>query len=65
MSSKDVYNPDPEYKLKVTVAGMPEPCYDQVNFNNFKIGSTYTGKKQPELVNGGVILVPVDFTIKK
>lgn len=65
MSTKDVYNPDPEYKLKVTVAGMPEPCYEQVTFNNFKIGAVYTGKKQPELVNGGVILVNVDFTINK
>ena len=65
MSTKDVYNSNPEYKLKVTVAGMPEPCYEQVTFNNFKIGSTYTGKKQPELVNGGVILVNVDFTIQK
>lgn len=65
MSTEDVYNPEPEYKIKVTVAGMPEQCYEQVNFNNFKIGTSYTGKKQPELVNGGVILVPVDFTIKK
>jgi hypothetical protein len=65
MSSEDVTNPNPDYKLKVTVAGMPEPCYEQVTFDNFKIGAVYTGKKQPELVNGGVILVNVDFTINK
>lgn len=61
----DVYNDNAEYGLKVTVAGMPEICHEQVNFKNFKIGATYTGKKQPELVNGGVILVDIDFTIKK
>lgn len=61
----DVNNPNAEYKLKVTVAGMPEICHEQVNFKNFKIGATYTGKKQPELVKGGVILVDIDFTIKK
>lgn len=62
-STEDVYNPDPDYQKKVTVAGMPEQCYDQVNFDNFKIGATYTGKKQPQIVKGGVILVDVDFTI--
>lgn len=61
----DVYNDNAEYGLKVTVAGMPEICHEQVNFKNFKIGATYTGKKQPELVKGGVILVDIDFSIKK
>ena len=53
------------YKLKITVAGMPSGCYDQVTFNNFKIGASYSGKKQPKIVKGGVILREVDFTIKK
>lgn len=53
------------YKLKITVAGMPSGCYNQVTFNNFKIGASYTGKKQPKIVKGGVILREVDFTIKK
>lgn len=64
-STKDVYNDDPEYKLKVTVAGMPDSCKDQVNFDNFKIGATYTGKKSPKAVRGGVILETIDFTIKQ
>lgn len=53
------------YKLKITVAGMPSGCYDQVSFRNFKIGASYRGKKQPKIVKGGVILREVDFTIKK
>lgn len=64
-STKDVYNDNPNYSLKVTVAGMPDSCKDQVNFNNFKIGATYTGKKQPKAVKGGVVLQTIDFTIKK
>ena len=44
---------------------MPKGCYEEVSFNNFKLGATYTGKKQPKIVKGGVILREVDFTIKK
>ena len=64
-STEDIYNDNPEYSLKVTVAGMPESCKHQVNFNNFKLGATYTGKLQPKAVKGGVILQDIDFTIKK
>ena len=62
-----LYSKDDEgfYKRKITVAGMPSGCYSQVTFRNFKIGATYTGKKQPKIVKGGVILKEVDFTIKK
>jgi len=64
---KFLYSKDSEgyYKLKITVAGMPNGCYEQVNFYNFKLGASYTGKKQPKIVKGGVILREVDFTIKK
>jgi hypothetical protein len=58
-------DPDAEYKLKVTVAGMPEECHKQVTFSNFKIGARYVGKKTPEIVPGGVVLTDVDFTIKR
>lgn len=64
-STEDVYGENPEYKLKVTVAGMPEECYDQVNFKNFKIGAKYYGKKSPQVVPGGVVLRSIDFTIKR
>ena len=61
-----LYNKDDEgfYKLKITVAGMPSGCYPQVTFRNFKLGASYTGKKSPKVVKGGVILKDVDFTIK-
>lgn len=64
-STEDVENPNPEYELKITVAGMPKDCYQYVNFNNFKIGAKYQGKKAPKLVKGGVVLNSVDFTIKE
>lgn len=63
----NLYSKDKDgfYKLKVTVAGMPHDCYDQVTFSNFKINARYTGKKQPKLVQGGVILEEIDFTINE
>lgn len=64
-STEDIENPDPEYELKVTVAGMPKGCYPYVNFKNFKIGASYKGKMQPKNVKGGVVLKDVDFTIKE
>lgn len=63
--TKDIESDDPDYSIKVTVAGMPESCKEQVTFKNFKIGATYTGKKQPKAVQGGVVLQDIDFTIKK
>ena len=53
------------YMMNITVAGMPSACYNQVTFNNFKIGQRYHGRKAPKTVKGGVILVDVDFTIKE
>lgn len=65
LCSEDVENPEPEYDLKVTVAGMPTACHEAVTFQNFKIGASYQGKHQPKIVKGGVILADVDYTIKK
>jgi len=53
------------YKMKITVSGMPAGCYPYVTFDNFEIGAKYTGKHQPKIVKGGVILQDIDFTIKK
>ena len=64
-STEDVNNKDPEYELKITVAGMPKDCYPYVNFKNFNIGASFKGKKQPKIVPGGVVLADIDFTIKK
>lgn len=64
-TSEDIDNPNPDYKLKITVAGMPEECYSQVTFNNFKIGADYYGKKMPKTVPGGTVLIDGTFTIKE
>lgn len=64
-STEDINNDNPDYELKITVAGMPKSCYPFVNFNNFKIGASYKGKIQPKMVPGGVVLADIDFTIKK
>ena len=64
--TEDINNPDAkDYRLKITVAGMPDTCYDQVTFDNFNIGATYTGKKLPQVVSGGTVLMDATFTIKK
>ena len=63
-STEDINDPNPDYELKITVAGMPKDCYKNVTFNNFKIGASYSGKKTPKIVPGGVVLQDVDFTIK-
>ena len=64
-NAEEIFNLDSDYKLKVVVAGMPSSCAEQVDFKNFKIGATYTDKKQPQVVPGGVILKSIDFTIKR
>lgn len=53
------------YLLNITVAGMPKECYPYVNFNNFKVGASYKGKRLPKNVKGGVVLEDIDFTIKE
>ena len=55
---------DGKEDIKVTCAGMPKSCHKYVTFENFKIGAQYEGKLQPSHVHGGVVLKPVDFTIK-
>ena len=62
-STEDITSDEPEYKLKITVAGMPEECYPQVTFDNFRIGASYHGKKMPVTVSGGTVLMDTDFTI--
>lgn len=60
------YMVDGEYrKLNITCAGLPERCYNQVTFDNFKIGARYFGKLQPEIVSGGVILKEREHTLRE
>lgn len=51
--------------IKITCAGMPQNCYSQVKWDNFKEGLVVHGKLTFKHVVGGVKLVPTDFTIKE
>ena len=51
--------------LNITCAGMPEQCYQYVNWDNFHEGSSYHGKLQPKHVKGGIVLQEIDFTIQR
>jgi hypothetical protein len=50
---------------KITCAGMPDSCHKHVTWDNFKVGATFPGKLQTTHVVGGIVLKPIDFTIKK
>ena len=50
--------------LKVTCAGMTREQHSQVTFDNFKEGLIVTGKLQPKIVKGGVVLVSTDYQVK-
>lgn len=50
--------------IHITCAGMPDRCYPQVTWDNFKIGGEYHGKLMPQHVSGGIVLKDVDFKIR-
>lgn len=52
-------------KNKVTIAGLPADCHDQVTWENFKLGQLYEGKLKPKIVPGGVCLVDIPFEIRR
>jgi hypothetical protein len=52
-------------QLKVTVAGLPDRCHDQVTFDNFRPGTVYHDKLLPKRVPGGVVLLQTDYRIKE
>ena len=56
---------DNEWKMKITCAGLPSDCYNQVTWENFKEGFTAHGKLTYKYVKGGVKLIETDFTIKE
>lgn len=49
---------------KVTCAGMPDNVKEQVTYDNFRSGSTFTGKLMPRRYPGGIVLEETTFTIK-
>ena len=66
---------DYDGKINVTIAGFPKKLAHLVNFENFKIGFTTEGLTDEQIgeagrklrykhVDGGVILVDTDFTLK-
>ena len=54
-----------DWEIQITCAGLPQNCYDQVTWENFKEGLKVNGKLNFHHVKGGVILVPTEFTIKE
>ena len=63
---EEIWNDDKtEYYLKITCAGLPENCYNQVTFDNFEDGLRVTGKLVYKHVIGGVKLVESPFTINE
>ena len=50
--------------LHVTCAGMPDNVKELVTWENFHAGTVYPGKLLPKRVPGGIVLDPVDFSIK-
>lgn len=51
-------------RIEVTCAGMPESCYANVSWGNFKHGSIFDGKLRPVHVDGGIVLVPTTHTLR-
>lgn len=58
------YIEEEEKGLKVTCAGLPKKCHDQVTWENFEEGVVYEGKLTPKRVEGGTILRETTFEIK-
>ena len=61
-ADKDTYE---DLKISVKCAGMPDSIKKHVNFDNFEVGFSSYGKLVPKQVNGGVVLVDSEFTIKE
>ena len=51
------------WTTKVTCAGMPDNVKETVTYENFKSGSTFTGKLMPRRYPGGIVLEETTFTI--
>ena len=64
LRAKSYIELSPEGKLNCTVAGLPKNLGSMVDFDNFKIGSSYLGKMIPLHVKGGIVLKPDYFTIR-
>lgn len=50
--------------LEIHVSGLPESCHNQVTLDNFKSGTTYSGKLKQKHVSGGIVLYEDTHTIR-
>lgn len=61
---EEIYKNEHETEIKVTCAGMPRQCYEDVTFENFNIGFVSSKKLVPKRIKGGVVLHETTFEIK-
>jgi hypothetical protein len=64
VKKKDKETGEEKLVLEVRCAGMPEKVKEKVTLDNFKVGFNSFGKLLPKHVNGGIVLVDTEFTIK-
>lgn len=57
-------NDDGSIRRKITCSGLPDSVKDSITIENFKPGLTVSGNLKPKQVNGGVVLIDTNFTIK-
>lgn len=51
--------------MKITIAGLPKNCREQVTWENFHVGAVYTGKLRPVQKSTGILLEETTFQIKE
>lgn len=51
-------------QIKAHCSGMNKTCYSNIEWQKFKTGYTIQGNLKKKRVQGGIILVESDFTIK-
>ena len=61
---EEIYKNEHETEIKVTCAGMPRQCYEDVTFENFNVGFISSKKLVPKQIKGGVVLHETTFEIK-
>lgn len=52
-------------KKHITCAGLPDICYPQITWENFRLGAKYSGKLLQTAVKNGVILKETTFELKE
>lgn len=63
---QDIYIDDSftDTRLSVKCSGMNDTIKEKVDFDNFNIGFSSLGSLRPKQVDGGVVLLDTEFTIK-